>query len=584
MPQFTKYFPLVKVDEVAHTITGLATAEIPDKDGEICDYEYAKAHSFPDWSNEAAQSTKAAGQDISYGNIRLQHSLEMAGKVSAPPSFDDAEKAVYLTTEPISETIWTKAKQGYLRGFSIGGGYAWRKCNDCKADIPQGNQCSKCKTAVLIRYGACISETSYVDNPALKAATFSLVKADGSTEIKKFEGNPGMEPKQETAGIADPVTTSVDVEALTAQITKSVMEQLGKTVKYLITDKDGNTHLPYTKANGDPDHRLMGKAWAALHGVSRGNKYEGEGEEKAITKLKAVYTSEGLETPSEKATKAVTALFEKDAEGRELPKSFTGIVEDLSYLKMATDDGTIGDSTMPEELKKHFESLAKAITAMGQQEELTAAAVKKGAGTMNNENALAKAHKSVVEQLGTMKKALSDHATAMLGHVDSIHKTVSGDFDVQGSGPDPIDPQVQGTPNTLKAVEAVVQKTADQPVEPTFTKAEVEALVKKTAEDTVLAMVKALAADDDSAPVSKAAFGIGDRSQMGNGAGPVIRTMPVTKTQDGANGQAAPVAEEVTPADVTRGLSGDVSAALKFMKGVQSTDQVPVTVGSAFKR
>ena len=37
-----KYFQLMKVDEETHTTWGIATAEVPDKANEICDYEEAK--------------------------------------------------------------------------------------------------------------------------------------------------------------------------------------------------------------------------------------------------------------------------------------------------------------------------------------------------------------------------------------------------------------------------------------------------------------------------------------------------------------------------------------------------------------
>lgn len=70
-----------------------------------------------------------------------------------------------------------------------------------------------------------------------------------------------------------------------------------KAVQYLATDSDGTTHLPYTDASGKPDHRLMGAAWAALHGGYRGNKYDGPGKAEAIRKLTAIYKREGMDTP-----------------------------------------------------------------------------------------------------------------------------------------------------------------------------------------------------------------------------------------------------------------------------------------------
>ena len=76
----------------------------------------------------------------------------------------------------------------------------------------------------------------------------------------------------------------------------------GNSSDYLIVEdskKSSTWHLP-VKKNGKPDHRLMGGAWAALHGGYRGNKYEGPKKAEAIKKLKALYKSEGLPLPSEK--------------------------------------------------------------------------------------------------------------------------------------------------------------------------------------------------------------------------------------------------------------------------------------------
>ncbi len=70
-------------------------------------------------------------------------------------------------------------------------------------------------------------------------------------------------------------------------------------VKYLVSE-GGTDHLPYTGEDGKPDHRLMGAAWAALHGGYRGNKYEGPNKSAAISKLTAVYKSENMDTPGSK--------------------------------------------------------------------------------------------------------------------------------------------------------------------------------------------------------------------------------------------------------------------------------------------
>jgi hypothetical protein len=70
--------------------------------------------------------------------------------------------------------------------------------------------------------------------------------------------------------------------------------------RYLIVDEDGKGHLPVKDTDDGPvNHRLMGAAWAALHGGYRGYKYEGPGQQEALANLKGIYKSEGLELPGE---------------------------------------------------------------------------------------------------------------------------------------------------------------------------------------------------------------------------------------------------------------------------------------------
>src|SRR5207245_66196 len=67
---------------------------------------------------------------------------------------------------------------------------------------------------------------------------------------------------------------------------------------FLMTESDGTQHLP-TTTDGKIDHRLMGAAWAALHGGYRGNKYQGPGKEEALSKLKKLYERENMDLPGE---------------------------------------------------------------------------------------------------------------------------------------------------------------------------------------------------------------------------------------------------------------------------------------------
>jgi hypothetical protein len=102
-----------------------------------------------------------------------------------------------------------------------------------------------------------------------------------------------------------------------------------KASDYLVvedTKKPATWHLP-VKRNGKPDHRLMGAAWAALHEGFRGNKYQGPDKAKALSKLKALYKSEGMDLPTKtkeydaKTVAGVLAyLLEKHALVEEEPK------------------------------------------------------------------------------------------------------------------------------------------------------------------------------------------------------------------------------------------------------------------------
>lgn len=71
---------------------------------------------------------------------------------------------------------------------------------------------------------------------------------------------------------------------------------------YLVAEDESSPstwHLRVRNKSGDPDHTLMGAAWAALHGGYRGNKYQGPNRDAALSKLKALYKSEKMDTPSE---------------------------------------------------------------------------------------------------------------------------------------------------------------------------------------------------------------------------------------------------------------------------------------------
>ena len=76
---------------------------------------------------------------------------------------------------------------------------------------------------------------------------------------------------------------------------------------FLVTEEDGTQHLP-TKKNDKLDHGLMGAAYAALTSNYRGQAYSGPGKEEALSKLKALYKSEGMDVPAEKSDGKATEM------------------------------------------------------------------------------------------------------------------------------------------------------------------------------------------------------------------------------------------------------------------------------------
>ena len=143
------FFRLAKVDESKREIYAIATAERPDKSGEICDYETTVPY-YREWSGEIA---KASGGK-SLGNVREMHDNKAVGKVTRL-DFDDEKKEIACCIKIVEESTWTKVVEGVLTGLSQGGSYV-----------------KQWKDGDFTRYTANPAEISVVDNPCLGAATF----------------------------------------------------------------------------------------------------------------------------------------------------------------------------------------------------------------------------------------------------------------------------------------------------------------------------------------------------------------------------------------------------------------------------
>ena len=164
MSAFGLFLPLAKIDLDQRLVTGVATAETPDRSGEICDYASSKPY-FEQWSAEAL----AASGGKSLGAVRAMHGNVAAGKLT-DIAFDDDGKRIVIAAKIVDDDEWRKVCEGVYTGFSQGGRYVKRWPD------PDSS---------LTRYTAEPREISLVDLPCLPNATFEVVK-NGVIEKRAF--------------------------------------------------------------------------------------------------------------------------------------------------------------------------------------------------------------------------------------------------------------------------------------------------------------------------------------------------------------------------------------------------------------
>ena len=169
MDDMKLFIPITKIDAAQRLVYGVVTAEAPDVSGEVCDYASTKPL-YQKWSQRFADATDGK----SFGNLRAMHANVAAGKL-IEIAFNDDAKRIEICGKVVDDDEWQKVEEGVYTGFSQGGRYL-RRWPD--PDEP-----------ALMRYTAEPLEVSLVDHPCLPEATFALVKADGSTELRKFKAN-----------------------------------------------------------------------------------------------------------------------------------------------------------------------------------------------------------------------------------------------------------------------------------------------------------------------------------------------------------------------------------------------------------
>jgi hypothetical protein len=564
---FSKFFQFTKVDEAKREVGGTVTAEVEDKDGEICHYKTTVPY-YEEWSEELVKAS--GGKNC--GNLREMHGLSAAGSGKSLV-FDDVKKSIFMTFKVVDDAAWNKVQEGVYTGFSQGGDYI-------KVWMEDGKKF----------YTAKPSEVSLVDNPCLGTATFDFIRADGHVEVRKFKSVERGEKVEKTEAISlDQVKTLID-EAL----------MKGK--------KDERAAAEAVTKDAARKASITIQVAELIKGVqAKLEKADGKVVRKSIYAVKQL--ADILESI---CYLRISAAYEREYEqdNSKLPDKLQADLEQLAETFLAMTEEEVGELTTAAAEAGQSKPGGLYMTTKG--EGLEKAAAKSLADHLKKMADCVTAHHEKV------RKAHSDHADEMQAHIAKVHKIMGVEEAKDGDegAPKNIDPTTVGagsfamatTPEQLKKMidEAVekVSKAADERVTKAIEDANkvAEERVAKAAQETedkvVDLFIKALKGDEEAAgaegDLNKAKVtekavekvdpqpGVGDRNAVVS-KGAQIRTMPVRKADDEQIEVVAAAARNAEPVDMNKVAAGDREEILKFMKGSKPAE-LPPTIADQIAR
>ncbi len=148
------YVPFAKVDILSDDeaiVTGIATDETVDAEGEVTDYEATK---------------EAALEYSNWRNIREMHGPSAVG-VAETITLDDPTRSMSIVARVVGKEVVKKIRAGVYKGFSIGG----RKLAPPVMESRAGQIIKR-----IVKY--LLTEISLVDRPANPNAIFTFVKRE----------------------------------------------------------------------------------------------------------------------------------------------------------------------------------------------------------------------------------------------------------------------------------------------------------------------------------------------------------------------------------------------------------------------
>jgi hypothetical protein len=556
IPPFRKFIKLDKVDEAKREVGGIVTAEVEDREGEICHYKTTKPF-YEEWSADLAKVTD--GKNL--GNLRVMHGLTAAG-VGKSLEFDDDAKAIRMTFKVVDDDAWKGVVEGMYSGFSHGGSYVrtWT-------------------TSGKKYYTGRPSEVSLVDAPCLVNkragvdAYFEFVRADGAKEMRKFKKikvedemckcpcakckggdcadctaetkcmgkaeEPVVAKADQPAVVAPAPAVSApppteDVATAVAKAVPGIVEQVmlalakaeGKTKRVAGKDLPASAFAYVGDVNKtdtwkfpvhDAAHARNALArWSSAKGIPAGEKAKVHGKIVAAAKKFGIEVSEDKQKAYQAAIeKAVVDAIEHGAELHKLDKGklakgmyevgrLADLLQSLCYLQSGAAyerDRELDESTIPEDLIEDMKALAETFLSMAEEEtdELISAADQAGTrGGMlmsTKTTGLTKAEKTETGQLiGTIIKSINDHNTLLATSFGQLSKILGVEEanELGDEEPESIDPKKKGTENKQKAEKA---DGAGDTV--TMTKDEITKAIEDGINSGLQTILKAMAGDEE---------------------------------------------------------------------------------------
>ena len=411
--KFQKFMPLAKMEEQTDgtlNVFGIVTAEQPDLDNEVCDYEGTKPLYQAKVATMFKLTSSVAGMEPSIMPMREMHQLKAIG-AGRTIEFDDAAKTIRMGFNVVDPDAILKFKKGVLIGFSQGGAYVGEKVPD-----PVHKNCT--------RYIADPAEVSGVDSPCLPAAlvesmkgrTVTLTKAAGTSEqialVIPTPDNLRLEKMERelhtlTELLKEKKTKTVDGVELTA----SCFAHVGDP-------EDTSTWKLPIKFPGD-DEKTKSHIRNALARFEQTEGMSADEKAKAKKKIVAAAKEHGIEV-SEADKAAITRACAKISlvKGMYEVGWLASFIEDLHWLCLQSeferdmeDDG----SKVPEGLREAWMALLVEFKAMAIEEadEMAAQGGKGEKGMKITDQAgLTKAAKTIhdhLEKLSEMHKAHGEH-------------------------------------------------------------------------------------------------------------------------------------------------------------------------------